>query len=223
MFWRAFSCANAFVRFAVIRRTKFVSFSAVITFLTSSAAPTTAPADIGIAARYPGDKNIGNDPTVILADDFESYTSTAELTNKWKVYGAVRMNIATTQHFAGAKSIEMTLPISTAEESSGLNKLLTPGYNTLFHRAYMKWDPGYNLNTSNHNGICMKGGKNPMTGQAPTGYDFFVLLVQNNDLRNEGPPGWLHNYAYTPYQDQQWGDHWYPTPNPSPLAASKCK
>src|SRR5207247_1096785 len=115
-----------------------------------------------------------------------------------------------TQHFAGAKSIEMTLPISTAEESSGLNKLLTPGYNTLFHRAYMKWDPGYNLNTSNHNGICMKGGKNPMTGQAPTGYDFFVLLVQNNDLRNEGPPGWLHNYAYTPYQDQQWGDHWYP-------------
>src|SRR4029453_10549729 len=42
------------------------------------------------------------------------------------------------------------------------------------------------------------------------GYDFFVLLVQNNDIKGEGPPGWLHNYVYWPEQAQQWGDHWYP-------------
>src|SRR5438552_14802613 len=99
--WRAFSSTNSFVRFAVIRRTKFVSFSAVITFLTSSATPTTAPADIGIAARYPGDKNIASDPEVILADDFEPYTSTSELSGKRKVEWVRYMKIATDQHFAG--------------------------------------------------------------------------------------------------------------------------
>src|SRR6266700_8399443 len=58
------SCVNR------ARRTGFVSFSAQLTFLTT---PTTAPADSGIAARYPGDKNIASDPAVIFADDFESY------------------------------------------------------------------------------------------------------------------------------------------------------
>ena len=45
--------------------------------------PTTAPADIGIAAAYPGDKNIASDPAVIFADDFESYTSPDQAIAKW--------------------------------------------------------------------------------------------------------------------------------------------
>ncbi len=58
--WRAFSCANAFVRFAVLRRARFVSFSAVITFLTSSTTPITAttatptPAPIGVKPHASG-------------------------------------------------------------------------------------------------------------------------------------------------------------------------
>src|SRR5438552_10425198 len=93
--WRAFSSTNSFVRFAVIRRTKFVSFSAVITFLTSSATPKTAPADIGIAAAYPGDKNIASDPAVIFADDFESYTAPADAVAKWGRGGPLKyMRIA---------------------------------------------------------------------------------------------------------------------------------
>ena len=191
-------------------RTRFVSLSAAIAFLAASATATLA--DIGIAARYPGDKNIGSDPDVILADDFEPYNVPNDLTAKWKVSGVNSGNviISTGEHYAGAKSIEFDLPISTVEHGYGINKLLSPSYDTLYHRAYMKWDAGYNVNSSNHNGICMKGGDNPMTGQAPTGYDFFVLLVQNNDIKGEGPPGWLHNYVYWPEQAQQWGDHWYP-------------
>src|SRR5947207_14415499 len=103
------------MRFAIVRRTKFVSFSAVITFVTSSAMPTTAPADIGIAAAYPGDKNIANDPAVIFADDFESYTSADEIKNKWNVGGANYKRIATeaANVFSGAKAIEMALPATT--------------------------------------------------------------------------------------------------------------
>ena len=44
----------------------------------SASAQTT-----GIASRYPRDRGIRFDPDVLLADDFESYTSTAQLTNNW--------------------------------------------------------------------------------------------------------------------------------------------
>src|SRR5207245_8273810 len=107
---RAFSCTNAFLRFAVIRRTRVVSFSAVITFLAWSTTPTTAPADTGIAARYPGDKNIANDPAVIFADDFESYTDVSQLTSKWSTaYQKPNLSISSTA-YSGAKAIEMRLP-----------------------------------------------------------------------------------------------------------------
>src|SRR5436309_15171710 len=122
--WRDFSCENAFVRFAVIRRTGFVSFSALITFLTT---PAAAPADTGIAARYPGDKNIASDPAVIFADDFESYTSPSQLTSKWtSAYQLSNLRIATEQgnYYAGGKGLEMTLSISTAEVANALNKTL---------------------------------------------------------------------------------------------------
>ena len=134
------------MRFAVIRRTKFVSFSAVITFLTSSATPTTAPADIGIAAAYPGDKNIASDPAVILADDFEGYTSVSQLTSKWsQVAVPANLQIATGEHYAGAKSLQMSLFPSTVETGVSVHKRLSPTLNTLYCRAYMKWDAGYNV------------------------------------------------------------------------------
>ncbi len=91
-------CANR------ARRIGFVSFSGVIIFLTSSATATSA--DIGIAARYPGDKNIASDPTVVFADDFESYTSPSQLTSKWtSAYQLSNLRIATEQgnYYAGGK------------------------------------------------------------------------------------------------------------------------
>src|SRR5215471_1307405 len=68
----------------------------------------------GIASRYPNDVGIENDPDVILADGFESYTSPSQLTQKWDVVGGVsRMRIATEagNFFAGHKSLEMQLPV----------------------------------------------------------------------------------------------------------------
>ena len=174
--------------------------------------PTTAPAaDIGIAARYPGDKNIASDPEVLFADDFESYAVASDMAKRWSKVDWVRyMSISTTQHFAGNKSVEMALPITTSETGMSLEKLFSPGLNTLYFRTYCKWDAGYNVNTSNHNGILMGGGQSPGAGTVPNGTDFFVMLVQNNDIRGEGPPGWLHEYAYWPKQSGGYGDHWYP-------------
>ena len=118
-------------------RIRFVSLLAAIAFLAASATATLA--DIGIAARYPGDKNIGNDPAVILADDFESYTTIADMANSdWtKIWGinSGDVKIVTAQHYAGAKSIEFALPIITSERGHSINKMMSPGQ-TPFSTAF---------------------------------------------------------------------------------------
>jgi hypothetical protein len=135
------------VRFAIIRPIWFASFSALITFFTS----TAAQADIGIAAGYPGDKNIGSDPAVILADDFESYTALSGLATKWtKVQHPDLMRLVTSaaepNHvYSGTKALEMALPISTIELQASLVKTLATKYNTVYIRMYHKFDAGYDL------------------------------------------------------------------------------
>jgi len=194
-----------------------VLFSAVITFLTSSATPTTASADSGIAARYPGDKNIASDPAVIFADDFESYTSPSQLTSKWSsAYQPSNLRIATEQgnYYAGGKALEMTLPISTAEVANALSKTLAPTVDTAFIRAYTKFDPAYSVTNSNHNGLRLSA-KYPGPGIRPPtdGTGFFLVLLQNNiqgaGRPGEVMPGYSHLYVYWPKQRSEFGDHWY--------------
>jgi hypothetical protein len=213
--WRDFSCESPFVRFAVIRRTGFVSFSALVTFLTT---PIAAPADTGIAARYPGDKNIASDPAVIFADDFESYSSPSQLTTKWDgAYQLPNIRIAAEagNFFSGSKALEFSLPISTVEVSNSLRKRLSPEQDTVFLRAYTKFDSGYSVTTSNHNGLRLSA-KYPGPGTMPPadGTGFFLFLLQNNilgtTLAGESAPGYSHLYVYWPKQRSAFGDHWYP-------------
>src|SRR4029079_19442269 len=100
--------------------------------------------------------NIGADPGVILRDNFESYTPPADAKAKWENgSGLAQMRIATESAnvYSGSKAIEYTLPISTTEESCSLVKLLSPEQDTVFMRMYQKYDAGYSVPTSNHNGI----------------------------------------------------------------------
>jgi hypothetical protein len=81
----------------------------------------SASAQIGIASHYPRDRGINYDADVLLADDFESYTSPAQLTTKWSgAYHLEDLRMATEpeNRYAGAKALEMKLPISTKEISN---------------------------------------------------------------------------------------------------------
>ena len=206
------------MRFALIRRPGFVSFSAVLIFLAPSATPTAASADSGIASRYPGDKSIGSDPDVILADDFESYTSVSQLTTNWTgAQHTENMSMATASDkvFAGAKAIQISLPVSSAEPGAGLiKKFPNAPLDALFVRIYEKWDANYNVSGSNHNGIHISGGTLPGPGiPAPAdGTGFFIFLLQNNiqGRAGETDPGYDHVYAYWPKQRTNYGDHWFP-------------
>ncbi len=177
-----------------------------------------AGGESGIAARYPGDTNIARDPDVIFADDFESYTSPSDIRNKWdNVYHFENIRIATEvgNFFAGSKALEFSLPITTIEVANSLAKRLNPTQDTVFLRAYTKFDPGYSVNGSNHNGLRLSANY-PGPGIMPPadGTGFFLFLLQNNIggnlLPDESAPGFSHIYAYWPKQRSSFGDHWYP-------------
>src|SRR6266550_2557881 len=225
MLWRAFSYANAFVRSATIRHSGFVSFSALVIFLTT---PIAAPAESGIAARYPGDKNIGSDPAVILAEDFESYTLPSQLAGKWsELKGVTNMRIATESgdFYSGGKGIELTLPVGTNVATSA-HKDFAPGKEQLYIRAYFKYATDYYCRGSNHNGLGIQG--NYPEGQAGTkpatdGTSFFLFLLQNN-IENqpwigETDPGFSNFYSYWPKQRSNYGDHFYPDGRVTPPGA----
>ena len=177
-----------------------------------------AGAESGIAAHYPGDQNIAGNPAVIFADDFESYSSPNDIRNRWdSVYRLENIRIATElgNFFAGSKAMEFSLPITTTEVSNSLSKNLSPARDAVFLRAYTKFDPGYSVNGSNHNGLRLSGNY-PGPGIMPpaNGTGFFLFLLQNNIggnlLPGETAPGFSHIYAYWPKQRSSFGDHWYP-------------
>ena len=67
----------------------------------------------------------------------------------------MRIATETGKVFSGKRAIEMSLPVSTVEELSALIKVLSPTQDTVFMRAYHKFDSGYQVNTSNHNGVLI--------------------------------------------------------------------
>ncbi len=201
---------NLLTHFKKITILRFVLAGLVLLFLVPALF-----AD-GIASRYPNDVGIENDPEVILYDGFESYTDPREMKGKWnEVANAPLMRIATEpgNFFAGKKSLEMHLPITSTETGVDIAKKLL-NEPVLYVRTYEKWDPGYDIHGSGHNGITIRG--SPFLGPgipAPkTGTGFFDFLLQNNFLSQggENQPGYSKIYAYWPHQRINYGDHWLP-------------
>ena len=133
------------MRFAVIRRTKFVSFSAVITFLTSSATPTTAPADIGIAAALPRRQEHRERSGGDLRGRLRVYTAPSQAEKK------VGQRLAlctwdrnrTRSRLLRQQSIEFSLPISTTEVACALEKSKPRPRTRVYMRMYQKFDADY--------------------------------------------------------------------------------
>jgi hypothetical protein len=201
------------VEFILVRHTRAASLASVIIFLTFSA----KGADSGIAARYPGDKNIGNDPAVIFADDFESYTDPTQLKSKWSVVSQNGLRIATEfgNYYAGAKALEITLQISTSEQLKEVLLNLPVEQDVVYFRAYTKFDSGFSILGSSHNGLSVRAHYPSGAGTAAPadGTGFFLAALQDNatsqPLAGELQPGYHQIYAYWPKQRDNYGDHWF--------------
>jgi hypothetical protein len=177
-----------------------------------SAAPL--PSGSGLAERYPLDAGIASDPAVIFADDFESYGSAAGLTGKWnEAYHSENIRIATeaANVFSGGKSLEFTVPQTSTEVSNTVAKVVSPGRDALFLRYYARFDAGFNVVGSSHNGSTVSA-KYCCPGVRADGYNKFLVSYEawRGDAGTANP-GQLNAYVYHPDQRDIWGDHFFPT------------
>ena len=96
--------------------------------------------EIGIAAKYPGDKGIGQDSSVVFYENFEG-NSVADVVKRWtSVSDDDRMSLLSDvpPSSSGKKSIQFT---SINGETSGgrLYQRFSPGYDQLYMRYYVKY------------------------------------------------------------------------------------
>ena len=188
---------------------------------TLSPLSTLPEGGAGIAARYPGDAGIGQDPAVVFADDFEDASSPADLRKKWSaVFGdqSMRLSEDAANIHGGKKALEFVMPRQTTPQSSGLQQVITDEVDVLFLRFYSKFEKefDYPLEVSCHNGVDISAhyytnGATP--GQRADGRNKFLAAFENEiGYRGKAPvPGPLNVYCYHPGQRSDFGDHFFPS------------
>ncbi len=172
-----------------------------------------------IAARYPGDIGIQNDPDVIFADDFESYGQASDLTKKWDNYFQASLTAIDTTPAnvkAGKQSLEFTLPQETQELSNGVQKILTTELDSLYLRYYSKFDKSFDVTGSSHNGGGINAhyfnGFTATPGVPANGTNKFLIEYECwRGQTTDKSPGLLNVYIYWPEQRTSYGDHFFPS------------
>ena len=181
--------------------------------LQTIAPPPLPQGNTGVAAAYPLDANIESHPDVLLADGFESYSAVSNLTSRWSYLTHSQYTRIATEPanvFRGTKALEFRVPQQSAEVSNELVKSISPTEDVLFVRAYTKFEAGYHVDGSSHDGISVSSNySNP--GVPANGTNKFFVDVENSRMTpGEAIPGLTHLYLYHPEQRSEWGDHWYP-------------
>jgi hypothetical protein len=176
------------------------------------------PEGDGIAAMYPGDLGIEEDPAVILADGFEGCASTADLRPRWSVLyheDHIRVTEDPANVHSGRKALELTVPRQRAALAIGADRALQDEVDVLFLRWYAKFEEGYFVpGGSVHNGGSISAhyyvDNQATPGKRADGRNKFLANYENENSSGT-PPGRLNVYLYHPEQGGNFGDHCYPT------------
>jgi hypothetical protein len=166
------------------------------------------PAGYGLAAKYPGDRDIGRDPHVLFAEDFEE-GSLQEVIGRWseasnKDGKVLALSADVPPGGAGKRSLQMT---ATLGENTGghLYKRLPRGVDTLFARFYVRFpsDADYI-----HHFVHL-GGYNPPTdypqggaGERPRGDERVTVGIEPHGNYGRNPPPGAWNF-YTYWQEMK--------------------
>ncbi len=182
------------------------------------------PEGEGLAAKYPGDAGLANDPAVVFADDFEEAEGIVlepagphRTGHRWdQAWGLVRLTQDPEGVHSGRQAIRVT---HSWPRSHGAEKHFDPGYDRLFLRYYMKYHKDYP--GCHHTGMALFGAMpginlGSSTGVRPDGRNHFTMLVDTMPPSSgEGfstePPGYVDIYCYHMDQGRKWGDILYPT------------
>ena len=182
------------------------------------------PEGDGLAAKYPGDKGIEQDPAVVFADGFEEIEGTRmaaigqeQKGNKWdSAAGTVTIVQEPENVHTGSKAAQVT---HEQRGSHNAVRQFKEGFDTLYLRYYMKYHkdfPG-----CHHTGMLILAGApgvtlevGSATGVVPNGRDHFEALIDTRPprRRSEIPaPGNINIYCYHMDQGRKWGDLFFPT------------
>lgn len=176
-----------------------------------AASPPLPEGITGIAAKYPGDVGMERDAAVIFVENFEQ-TSLADMKARWEEVKSIECMSFSTQIPSGAAGRHSLLVKHIGGKGTGghLYRRLLPGYDRLFLRFYVKFDPQcYPV----HHFVHM-GGYNPPTrwpqggaGIRPAGDERFTTGVEpcGSRWRWDFYSYWMEMRA-APSGDS-WGNH----------------
>jgi len=218
---------------ALVAVPTFVAVCLLVALPTTGCGDTPPPplpeGNTGIAAKYPGDAGIENDPAVVFHDDFEDCRTTADLPRKWNViYNGEHLRIteeAADVH-GGLRALEITIPKQEKSLSVDVGRTLGDTRDVLFLRFYTRFQKGYDVpRTSSHNGGTISAGYYPggraTPGQRADGRNKFLANFETEITyrRNAAPPGLLNIYIYHPEQRTDYGDHFFPSGTVMPFTS----
>ena len=210
--WNTASVADGSHTLAAVARDAAgnVTNSAAVIVNVSNAPPPPPPAGAGIAASYPGDVGIENDPNVVLVERFDESTL-SNLLGKWTdVLNGTSMSFSTDAPSGSPVGRSLVIPWSAGNTGGHLYRQLSQGVDdTLYVRYYVKHPAVKNYM---HTGIWMGGHNpplgwpNPQAGIKPAGNDRFSAAAEQNQLDRFDH----YNYWMGMHQSNDgnyWGNH----------------
>ena len=103
------------------------------------------------------------------------------------------------------------MPQTSSEVSNTVAKFVSPERDALFLRYYARFDGGFNVLGSSHNGSTVSA-HYCCPGVRADGYNKFLVSYEAwRDGAATANPGRLNAYVYHPEQRDIWGDHFFPT------------
>ncbi|MDG2224125.1 MAG: hypothetical protein P8L85_22275 [Rubripirellula sp.] len=170
-----------------------------------------APADDGIAIKYPGDQGIESHPSVVFVETFDERSITA-ITKRWpSIQNAEILSLSSDTPTASSDDRSLLITHVGGQGTGGhLYRPLEPGYEKLHIRFYVKFDP--DCAPIHH--FFHVGGYNPSTewpqggaGNRPRGNERFSTGVEPH-----GDHWTWDYYSYwsemrgSPPRGQTWGN-----------------
>lgn len=115
----------------------------------------------GLAAKYPGDRDLEKDPKVIFAENFEQ-PALETMQKRWEnvSHPEIMSFAADIPDGSGGKQSLLMTHVGGKGDGGHLYRRLPKGYDRVFARFYVKFDP--DCAPIHHFGTCI-GGNNPAT------------------------------------------------------------
>jgi predicted amidohydrolase len=173
-------------------------------------APNAQP--VGLAAKYPGDRNLDADPRVIFAENFEEQSPRA-MQQRWEdvSHPEIMSFAADVPEGRGGKQSLLMTHVGGKGDGGHLYRRLPRGLDKAYARFYVKFDP--DCAPVHHFGTCV-GGNNPASrwpmvsaGKPPAGDKSFWIGIEpfGADWRWDYYTYWC-DMRGSPPRGQTWGN-----------------